>query len=604
MFQSIITRKNLITVSLSVFYSLLLLFVGACLDADSTLFNSNNPIAILGDALGFDKLDTGVSAFVCLILVAFYIMVLVLAICYERRYAIVNGYKPYSLKMIGVYAATFVICVALSYGFGLLIHLPLTGETVALISTFLLQSLILTTIIYFVLFIGIGSVVMLAINLLLVDKPFKFFDDKNAAVIGDDIEADLDISNSFDMSAGQIDATQQNTAAAPAAGGAGGTSEGGDVVVSAAEELDDREKVFPALSKIDIEYEGYINETADSDTMTLEELCVGFRNYLAKVEKLYFEIDVIRFFISGFAASHFEILEGLSGTGKSSLPRYLAKYINADVLFMPVQATWRDKSNIIGFFNEFSKTYNETEFLASLYRASYNPDRLQFFVLDEMNISRVEYYFADLLSVLEYPVEDWKLKLMQIPHGFVPPMQLIDGYVRIPDNSYFVGTANKDDSTFTITDKVYDRAITIDFTENNKPFAVKEEVNTVTLTNTALKAMYNEALSNEALALTDDDREKMNKIFAYVYDRFDIAIGNRILNQIEHIVPVFVAAGGTKETAIDFMLSKKLVSKIEGRFEEHIKDSLVGLLALLDKVFGAGVMKRTEKVAKTIIKSL
>ena len=601
MFQTIITRKNLISLSLSVFYSLLLLFVGACLDSDSSLFNSKNPVAILGEALGFEKLNTGVSAFVCLILVAFYIMVWVLALCYEKRYAIVNGHKPYSIKMICIYAATTVVCIALSYGFGLLIHMPLTAETVSLISTFIWQSLILTTIIYFVLFIGIGSVVMLAFNLILIDKPYKFFDNKDAAVVGDEIEADLDISSSFDVTAGAGDVTQ-NMGTSAASGF--GNGEGGDVVVSSVDKLDDREKVFPALSRIDLEYEGFVNESATADSITLEELCEGFRKYLAKVEKLYFDIDVIRFFISGFAASHFEILEGLSGTGKSSLPRYFAKYINADVLFMPVQATWRDKSNIIGFFNEFSKTYNETEFLTSLYRASYNPDRLQFFVLDEMNISRVEYYFADLLSVLEYPVSEWKLKLMQMPHGFVPPMQLIDGYVRIPDNSYFVGTANKDDSTFTITDKVYDRAITIDFTENNKPFEVKEDVSTVTVTNTSFKAMFDEALSTSDLALTDIDREKMNRVFVYVYDKFDIAIGNRILNQIERIVPVFVAAGGTKECAIDFMLAKKLVSKIEGRFEEHIKDSLVGLITLIDKTFGSGVMKRTEKVAKTIIKSL
>lgn len=602
MFQTIITRKNLINVALSVFYSLLLLFVGACLDADSSFFNSKNPIAILGSAFGFERIDISVSAFICLILVAFYITVWVIAISYERRYAIVNGHKAYSFKMIGIYVITTVACIALSYGFGLLIHMPLTLETFSLISTFIWQSIVLTTIIYFVLFIGIGSVIMLVVNLILVDKPFKFFDDKKAAVIGDEIEADLDVSSSFDVSANAGDLTQNSSSVA--AGTSAGASEGGEVVVSGAEKLDDREKVFPALSKIDIEYEGFINESITADEITLEELCEGFRKYLAKEEKLYFDIDVIRFFISGFAASHFEILEGLSGTGKSSLPRYLAKYIGADVLFMPVQATWRDKSNIIGFFNEFSKTYNETEFLTSLYRASYNPDKLQFFVLDEMNISRVEYYFADLLSVLEYPVEDWKLKLMQIPYGFVPPMHIIDGFVKIPDNSYFVGTANKDDSTFTITDKVYDRAITIDFTENNRPFDVKDDVHTVSVSNTSFKAMFESALSNSDYSLTDADRDKMSKVFAYVYDKFDIAIGNRILNQIERVVPVFVAAGGTKERAIDFMLSKKLVSKIEGRFEEHIKDSLTGLLALLDKTFGAGVMSRTEKVAKTIIKSL
>ena len=221
-----------------------------------------------------------------------------------------------------------------------------------------------------------------------------------------------------------------------------------------------------------------------------------------------------------------------------------------------------------------------------------------------MNISRVEYYFADLLSVLEYPKDEWKLKLMQIPHSFVPPMQLEDGFIKIPDSAYFVGTANKDDSTFTITDKVYDRAITIDFTENNKAFEVKEDTPVLTVSNTAFKAMMDEARDDADLALTDADREKMARIFEYVNDKFDIAVGNRILNQIENVVPVFCKAGGEKECAIDFMLAKKLVAKVEGRFEEHVKDSLLGLLSLLERVYGASVMKRTEKVIKTIIKSL
>ena len=600
MFHTVITRKNLISVALSVFYSLILLFVGLCLDAESNFVNKNNPIAMLGKALGFSQVNAGVSAFICLILIAFYIIVLVLALCYERRYAIVNGQKPYSVKMISIYALTTVLCVALSYGFGILIHAPIAKDEIALISRFIWQSMALTAIIYFVLFVAIGAVVMLVVNLIFVDKPYKFFNDQEAAVIGDDIEADLDLNNSFDISA------NAGASGEVASGGSGvaGSAEGGEVVVTGGEQLDDREKVFPALTKIDLEYDGFVNENMPSDEMTLSELCEGFRKYLAKEEGLYFDIDVIRFFISGFAASHFEILEGLSGTGKSSLPRYLARYINADVLFMPVQATWRDKSNILGFFNEFSKTYTETDFLCSLYRASYNPDKLQFFVLDEMNISRVEYYFADLLSVLEYPKEEWKLKLMQLPYGFIPPMQIDDGYVKIPDNSYFVGTANKDDSTFTITDKVYDRAITIDFTENNKPFEVKEEVHTVNLSSSALKSLFSEAVQNGDFAIQESDREKMAAVFSYVYESFDIALGNRILNQIDHVVPVFVAAGGTKERAIDFMISKKLISKIEGRFEEHIKDSLLGLLSLLDKIYGAGVMERTEKVAKTIIKSL
>ncbi|MBR5139600.1 MAG: hypothetical protein IKV16_00970 [Clostridia bacterium] len=599
MFHTVITRKNLITLSLSVFYSLLLSFVGLCLDAESTVVNKNNPIAALAASMGFKAIDAGTSAFICLLLVAFYVSVLVLALSYEKRYAIVNGYKPYSFKMISLYAATVIVCVALSYGLGLLIHSPMAAADVSLITTFIWQSMLVAAIIYAVLFIAIGSVVMLVFNLILVDKPYKFFNDEATPVIEDEIEAGTaDLNSSFDVQQG----AQGDFFAAD--GAASVSSDGGEMVVSSSEQLDDREKVFPALSRIDVEYDGFVNEAVESTPVTLDELCDGFRKYLAREHKLYFDIDVIRFFISGFAASHFEILEGLSGTGKSSLPRYLAKYINADVLFMPVQATWRDKTNIIGFFNEFSKTYNESEFLVSLYRASYNPDRIQLFVLDEMNISRVEYYFADLLSVLEYPKEEWKLKLMQIPHSFVPPILLEDGYVKIPDSAYFVGTANKDDSTFTITDKVYDRAITIDFTENNKPFTVEEETPTITLSNARFKAMLEDARSDEDLKLSDIDHAKMAEIFEYVNDKFDIAVGNRILNQIENVVPVFCKAGGEKEGAIDFMLAKKLVAKVEGRFEEHVRDSLIGLLELLEKTYGKGVMKRTEKVIKTIIKSL
>ncbi len=606
MFQKLITRKNLITVSLAVFYSMILLFTGACLDAKSGVISSKNPIAGLSKAFGFKPIDAGTSAFLFLVLVDFYILLMICAICYERRYAIVNGIKTFAPKMLGIYAGTVGACAALSIGFGFLLQKPWSAENIGLTFSFLGQSLIIATILYVVMFIAIGSVVMLVVNFIFVDKPYRFFDSDKTPVLADEIEADLDVKSSFDVK-GEGDGKDGvgGTGGGTGTGGGGGEGGSGDVVVKDTENLADREKVFPALSRIDVEFEGFVKEKLEkTDTPTLEALCEGFRNYLAKVEKLYFDIDVIRFFISGFAASHFQILEGLSGTGKSSLPRYFAKYVNGSVLFMPVQATWRDKTNLIGFFNEFSKTYSETEFLARLYRASYNPDMINLFVLDEMNISRVEYYFADLLSVLEYPVAEWQLKVMQLPFGFVPPIKLEEGYVRIPENSYFVGTANKDDSTFTITDKVYDRAITMDFTENNKAFEVEGETPTITLSHSTLRSLYAKALSDPELLLQDTDRARINKVLTYAYEAFDVAIGNRILNQIENIVPVFVAAGGKKETAIDFMISKKLISKLEGRFEDHIKDSLEGLISLLEKTYGHGVMKRSVRTASFIIKNL
>ncbi len=607
MLTSVLTRKNLIAISISAFYAIMLVFTGACLDGSYTMMSHNNPLTKIAQGIGFHVITPGTMGFIALILVAFYIVVFVTAFTYEQRYAIVNNIDPKSPKMIGVYAGTLGACLLLSLGLGILINNPADLENLGKVLTFIGQSVGLSFFVFAALILVVGAVMMFVINFKNIDKPFKMFDENNQPIFDDDdIDANSSVQSSFDIDdeKNAMPGFGPGGNGAGSGAGAGGGLGDGEAVVKSTEPLEDREKVFPTLCRIDNEYEGFVNETVESDNVTLKELCTGFRNYLAKVEKLYFDIDAIRFFISGFAASHLEILEGLSGTGKSSLPRYFAKYADADVLFMPVQATWRDKTNILGFFNEFSKTYNETEFLAALYRASYNPDRLQFFVLDEMNISRVEYYFADLLSVLEYPKDQWKLKVMNVPYDFIPPVKLEDGKVTIPPNSFFVGTANKDDSTFTITDKVYDRAITMEFTDKNAPFAVLEDVKKIRLSASHLDKLYKAAMSNPNAVMQQADFVKLNTITSYVYEQFGIAIGNRIINQITNIVPVFVACGGTKETAIDYMISKKLVAKIEGRFEEYIKEALRGLLDLISKTYGTGVLKLTEKCAKNIIKTL
>lgn len=593
------TRKNLIVLSLAFFYSFLLLFVGLCLDGSHLLIGKKNPIALVAGKINFEPIRCGVTGYVSLILVAIYISVFVALFLYEKRYAVLNNKKPYSLKMILSYLASLVVCFILSFGVGMLI----CGKNgIKTMYQFTGQSLLITTCIYILAFAFIGGILMFIVNFTQVDRPFRAFEDKNYPVLDDDDLVKNDVSSNFDaVPSSKVSGTVSGEVGIgqPAA-----TDNNNSSVIRQTEELDDREKVFPALSMMDEEYEGYAVENVDSDNLTLNEIATRFRNYLAKEEKLYFDIDTIRFFVSGFAASHFMILEGLSGTGKSSLPRYFAKFINANLLFVPVQATWRDKTNLIGYFNDFSKAYSETEFLTSLYHANYNPDMIHMFVLDEMNISRVEYYFADFLSVLEYPEEEWKIKIMQLPYNFIPPAKLDDGVIQIPNNVYFVGTANKDDSTFTITDKVYDRAITIDFDNRNDAFNVNGDASTINLSRSALAKLYQEAKNNKSYQMTDNDYQKFQTISDYIYDQFDITFGNRILNQISELVPVFVSCGGTKEEALDFLLSRKVISKIEGRFEEYVKNALRELLNLIHKTYGKDVLKRSEKTIQNLMRRL
>lgn len=593
------TRKNLIVLSLAFFYSFLLLFVGLCLDGSHLLIGKKNPIALVAEKINFEPIRCGVTGYVSLILVAIYISVFVALFLYEKRYAVLNNKKPYSLKMILSYLASLVACFILSFGVGMLI----CGKNgIKTMYQFTGQSLLITTSIYILAFAFIGGILMFIVNFTQVDRPFRAFEDKNYPVLDDDDLVKNDVSSNFDaVPSSKVSGTVSGEVGIgqPAA-----TDNNNSSVIRQTEELDDREKVFPALSMMDEEYEGYAVENVVSDNLTLNEIATRFRNYLAKEEKLYFDIDTIRFFVSGFAASHFMILEGLSGTGKSSLPRYFAKFINANLLFVPVQATWRDKTNLIGYFNDFSKAYSETEFLTSLYHANYNPDMIHMFVLDEMNISRVEYYFADFLSVLEYPEEEWKIKIMQLPYNFIPPAKLDDGVIQIPNNVYFVGTANKDDSTFTITDKVYDRAITIDFDNRNDAFNVNGDASTINLSRSALAKLYQEAKNNKSYQMTDNDYQKFQTISDYIYDQFDITFGNRILNQISELVPVFVSCGGTKEEALDFLLSRKVISKIEGRFEEYVKNALRELLNLIHKTYGKDVLKRSEKTIQNLMRRL
>ncbi len=630
------TRKNLIALAIVILYALFVLFTGLCIEGSKdSVFGTRNVIYKVATALNFDAVEVEPVGYVGLILTSVYVALLGAAILFIRRYAIENKMKPYHWKPVLAYVISFVVCTALTLGVTILMVSPKNGETIGNVLMYLWNSLALGTL----LFVFIGAlciaVIMFFINLIFIDKPFKFFGKNELDVVEeeDDLER-IDVTSSFDSNddylpqggyggygggagggsgAGNGGAaggatSVETTATAAAAGGsaAGGFGGAGGMLsdVNSTEELGDREKVFPALSAMDIHYKYTVRPTRESVDLSLEELCTKFRNYLAKEEGLYFDMDTIRVFISAFAASQFMILEGLSGTGKSSLPRYFSKFVGGRLLFTPVQATWRDKSSILGFFNEFSKTYSETDFLLHLYHANYHPDQIHIFVLDEMNISRVEYYFADLLSVLEYPKEDWKLRLLQVPYGFVPPEQIADGNIRIMPGCYFVGTANKDDSTFSIADKVYDRAITIDFDYRNKPFKVTEEVAPISLSASKLRTLYDEAIANGANRMTENDYEKLETLTAFVYDQFDITFGNRIMTQIDNLVPTFIACGGSKEDIIDFLFARKVLVKLEGRFEEYVKGALQQLLQLIQTTYGPGVFKRSEKAIRNLIRKL
>ncbi|MBQ7646020.1 MAG: hypothetical protein IJS94_02010 [Clostridia bacterium] len=217
---------------------------------------------------------------------------------------------------------------------------------------------------------------------------------------------------------------------------------------------------FYKLKMVDRAYEDYVPPVYNND-IRLPELCDMFRNFACSRMGLFYEIKIIRLFIASFASTRLLILQGISGTGKTSLPYAFGKFLQKDATIASVQPSWRDRTEIFGYFNEFTKRFNETEVLKKMYEAKYTDD-VYLTILDEMNIARVEYYFAELLSILEMPTRDeWVVDL--VPSAWPnDPKMVVEGRMKLPENMWYIGTANNDDSTFAITDKVYDRAMPID----------------------------------------------------------------------------------------------------------------------------------------------
>jgi hypothetical protein len=333
-----------------------------------------------------------------------------------------------------------------------------------------------------------------------------------------------------------------------------------------------QDNVFASLTAIDSEP---ITANYPRTGRTLVQICDGFRNYLAarKDNPLYYSKESIRTFFAGLAASRIIILQGMSGTGKSSLPKSFKDYMLSVTDRIEVQSSWKDRNDLLGFYNDFEKRYKETKFLEALYRATRDRNNIHLIMLDEMNLSRIEYYFADFLSVLEEEKsEDWKISLVSRDVRGILPQYIQDGELPIGENTWFIGTANKDDSTFTITDKVYDRAIVLNFDERAEEFKASY--------NSPIGVSYAElnALLKEAVQLPDRMKDQIKTIVNWLDESmqtyFEISFGNRISKQINMFVPAYVKCGGEVEEAIDIIFASKVLRKLQGLYDESTKNGL------------------------------
>ncbi len=173
-------------------------------------------------------------------------------------------------------------------------------------------------------------------------------------------------------------------------------------------------------------------------------------------------------FISSLLTKPFVILTGLSGSGKTKLAQAFAMWIcenDNQYCLVPVGADWTNREPLLGFPNALEKdnyVKPDNGVLDLIINANKNENKPYFLILDEMNLSHVERYFADFLSVMESK-DDKGILLHSDKERKDTNNNIIPNYIQFPKNLFIIGTVNIDETTYMFSPKVLDRASVIEF---------------------------------------------------------------------------------------------------------------------------------------------
>ncbi|MDY0329690.1 MAG: AAA family ATPase [Thiomonas sp.] len=318
----------------------------------------------------------------------------------------------------------------------------------------------------------------------------------------------------------------------------------------------------------------------EQDVPDLKKFSVELQHRIAQAEEgatLHFRLEDIQLLIAGLAMSQLHIFQGISGTGKTSLAKAFAKAVGGHCTDIAVQAGWRDRDDLLGHYNAFEKRFYERDCLQGLYRAqtAAYKDRCNIILLDEMNLSRPEQYFAEFLSALEK--NDSRDRLISLSESQLPnaPALLVEGRrIRVPHNVWFVGTANHDETTNEFADKTYDRAHVMTLPRHEAGFKVEPKPK-ASFSYGSLIERFDAAVTQNADEVSELLAElTTGPLTSILQDRFDLGWGNRLERQAMRFVPVYMAAGGRKEDALDHLLASRVFrrGKVTGRYDATIDD--------------------------------
>jgi len=327
-----------------------------------------------------------------------------------------------------------------------------------------------------------------------------------------------------------------------------------------------------------VEFETIVAEMGEQ-RMKEEEILQHIKHHIA-AKGYYFDGETLYNYHVCLKTRPLVILAGLSGTGKSKLSQLYAEAIghkdqNGRYLRLAVRPSWNDDRFLLGYQNTITGEYVTEPALDFIIRAEADRDNLYFFCLDEMNLAHVEYYFSQFLSALEEEPAARKLLLMseatknrlqkEGKHLDVP------SEVIIPTNLLFTGTINVDETIQALSDKVIDRANTLEFfdVELDKIPDRRPLPEQITVSASAWQSYF----------VDQPDTSYRAQILAIntILKKADLGIGFRVLRDIE----LYLANSKnilSPLVAFDLQVKQRILPRVRGSDSETMRGMLGNLI--------------------------
>ena len=280
------------------------------------------------------------------------------------------------------------------------------------------------------------------------------------------------------------------------------------------------------------------------------------------------------------------VLAGVSGTGKSELPKLYAAFGGMNFINVPVQPSWDSQESMLGFFNSIDNRFEPEPLLRFLVQCTENDEYspyMSIVLLDEMNLAHVEHYFADFLSKLETRrgASKTNVPTVEVKLGAgVEPYQL-----KLERSVLWTGTMNQDETTKSLSDKVLDRGLVINFP---RPRELKsrvkmgildkavEETNRPMLT----KKIWGSWIVRE-VNLEGDQEKELNKYKKIVEDinneleRVGRALGHRVWQSIEYYIINYPTVVSEMNRLTSGEMSTTLSEAMKVAFEDQIVQKIM-----------------------------